>query len=527
MGLIDRWVKKFLGVEEGANGEARANDAEAGVDGDASSDSPRRDDNVRWLGQRPHSGIPEDPQSTAFDDDDDPDNDPFDRDIDLARRRLTVDRDGRRYAEGADFQGTLKMLDGVGRRRAADDLLADALLCTPSLALRRQLAERLLFRGERDRARSLLVTLADDDEHATYALTALGELAENKGDLEEALRFYERVLAIDITLQQPKARARRLRTDREQGIGGASSKDSRATLARFLGTRAAGARYAVVDEIGRGGAATVFRARDRRLDREVALKIFHPRGNREERRRRLIEEARIAGGFDHPHVVPVLDLDEERDLLVMVLCDGGSLQKAIQTEGRLGPRRAVELGSVLFRTLADVHAAGRLHLDIKPSNLLLHEGQLMVCDFGTAGMKELGAAVGTRAYMAPEQLRSAKNATVKADLYAAGLVVAEMIEGRLARRGEVRLQSLQAGPRRRALEHVLSWCTADNPDDRPGDGVVAAQLLLEAGALPVADVDGQALATRIDSLARQAGEEALARLEQHPLIPALRSPPPA
>ena len=221
--------------------------------------------------------------------------------------------------------------------------------------------------------------------------------------------------------------------------------------------------------------------------------------------------------------MPVLDLDEDRDLLVMMLCDSGSLQKAIQTSGKLGPRQAVELGAVLLRTLADIHGAGHRHLDIKPSNLLLHEGRLMVCDFGTAGLKELGAAAGTRAYMAPEQLRATTSAGAAADLYAAGLVIAECIEGRLARRGAVTLPSLSAGPRRRALERVLSMLTADDMAQRPADGRIAAELLLEAGALPAGDADGAALAAQIERLARQAGGDAEHRLRDHLLVSALKT----
>jgi tRNA A-37 threonylcarbamoyl transferase component Bud32 len=452
--------------------------------------------------------------------------DPLDAHLQRARARLTADRDGRRYADSDEFQAELRALDGGGRRKAADALLADALLCTPSLLLRRQLAERLLHRGDRAGARTLLRRLAEDDGHAAFAFTALGEIAEFDGDVDEARRCYERVLALDITIEQARVRARRLRaTDPRRSPG----EDARAALARFLGARAAGSRYGVVDELGRGGAATVFRARDRRLEREVALKIFHPRGNRDERRRRLVEEARIAGSFDHAHVVPVLDLDDERDLLVLVLCDGGSLQRRLQAEGKLRTQTAVELGAVLLRTLADVHDAGHLHLDIKPSNLLFHGGQLMICDFGTAGLKELGAAAGTRAYMAPEAFGSAAPTPfstgaldARADVFAAGLVVAEAIEGRLPRRGEVELPTLPPGPRRRALERVLSSLTAPDPTHRPADGRTAADLLLQAGALPLGDDDGAQLATHIDLLARRAGDAAVARAAAHPLVKALR-----
>jgi tRNA A-37 threonylcarbamoyl transferase component Bud32 len=523
MGIVDRWFKRFVGtavaVDEPAGGPF---DAPPPSTSRASTEPPA---SARGGAARPGSSA----GPTAAPSNAGAAGDSLDDNLRRARARLTADRDGRRYAESPDFLTELRALDAGGRRKAADDLLADALLCSPSSSLRRQLAERLLHRGERARARGLLEKLVGDEEHAAFALTALGELAEADGDVEEAARCYERVLAIDVTLEQPRVRARRLRAGRDRRVAG---EDARASLARFLGARAAGARYAVVDEVGRGGAATVFRARDRRLARDVALKIFHPRGPREERRRRLIEEARIAGSFDHAHVVPVLDLDEERDLLVMVLCDGGSLQKAIQAQGKLRTQAAIELGAVLLRTLADVHDAGHLHLDIKPSNLLFHGGQLMVCDFGTAGLKELGAAAGTRAYMAPETFGSSvgrartTSSTLgpRADLFAAGLVVAEAIEGRLPRRGDVSLPTLPAGPRRRALERVLAMLTAIDPDQRPADGRIAADLLLQAGALPAGDDDGNQLATHIDMLARRAGDDAVARAAAHPLVGVLRAP---
>ena len=490
VGLVDRWMKKFLGADAAAQALHLAS-LQAAAEQQQQQQQQQAD--------------------------------PLDENILRARGRLSVDREGRRYAEGTDFQAELHALDGAGRRKAADELLADSLLCTPSTDLRRQLAERLLHRGERQRAQGLLRRLGEDPEsaHAAFAFTALGEIAEVNGDVDEALRCYERVLALDISLPQPKTRARRLRAGQERKEG----VDERASLARFLGTRAAGARYAVVDEIGRGGAAAVFRARDRRLLRDVALKIFHPRGKLEDRRKRLVEEARIAGSFDHPHVVPVLDLDEERDMLVMVLCDGGSLQGSIQSQGKLRTAAAVELGSVLLRTLADIHDAGQLHLDIKPSNLLFHAGQLMICDFGTAGLKELGAAGGTRAYMAPEQLGLvAAPVGPGADLWAAGLVVAEAIEGRLPNRGAVELPTVPPGPRRRALERVLSMLTSTEVAKRSATGRIAADLLLEAGALPHGDTEGAQLAAYVDMLARREGEDAVARTRSHLLVGALRPP---
>lgn len=522
MGVLDKWLKSFLSQDE----EQQKAPASAPV----SPTSPQRmspptmrlplekdsgplDTAADATAAHGEGGLPV-PESTP--------KDPLDEHLRRARARLTADAHGRAFAEGPELQVEIQALDGGGRSKAADALLADALLVTPSKKLRRQLAERLLHRGERARAKTLLEKLTDDPAHAAFALVALGEIAEGDGDVDEALLRYEQVLAVDITLAQPKARARRLRAGNDARRG----DDGRRVLARFLGARAAGSRYAVVDEIGRGGAATVFRARDRIIGREVALKIFHARGAAAERRSRIVQEARIAGSFDHPHVVPILDLDEDRDLLVMALCDGGSLQKRVATEKKLRHTDAVELGAVLLRTLADIHDAGHVHLDIKPSNLLFHEGQLMLCDFGTAGMLEMGAMAGTRAYMAPEH-RAAGQAGAPADLYMAGLVVAECIEGRVPAFGaSPQLTSLSPGPRRRALERVLALLVAKDPAERPRDGRAAADLLLEAAALPLHDKEGEALFHHVESLAMREGEAAVARLQAHPLVNALRPVPP-
>ena len=489
MGLLDRWVKRFLSEDD----EPTPDDAPPDAAGSAAAPPPVED--------------------------------PLDRNIARARGRLTADERGRAYAESPEFEAELAALDAGGRTRAADALLADALLVNPSTELRRMLAERLLHRGETARAATLLEKLKDDPAHRVFALTALGELAERDGDVDLALKRYEQVLAVDMTVTQVKTRARRLRHARDEKKKRGGAEAGADVLARFLGARAAGARYAVLEEIGRGGAATVFRARDRVIEREVALKIFHPRGKAADRRARLVEEARIAGSFDHPHVVPILDIDEGRDLLVMALCDGGSLRQRLSSSGRLRVSDAVELGAVLLRTLADIHAAGHVHLDVKPSNLLFHQGQLMLCDFGVAGLKELGAFAGTRAYMAPEQKTSGV-VDRSADLYAVGLVLYESLEGALPAAGaKISLASVAPGPRRRALEIVIGRLLAKSPADRPASGHDAAQALLEAAALPQDDKEGTALLHHLEMLARREGDEALARLRGHLLTGALKGAP--
>lgn len=452
------------------------------------------------------------------------DTDPMDAAIRKARAHLTLDDAGKRYAESDAFLAELSSLDAGARSRAADALLADALLVTPSLVLRRRLAERLLFRGDREQAHALLEQLTAHDEHGVFAWMALGESAEFKGDAQDALRCYERVLARDIYQANARARVARLRTGQPSRPG---MLEGRSMLTRFLGARAAGSRYAVLEEIGRGGAATVFRARDRVVEREVALKIFHPRGRAAERRARILREARIAGGFDHPHIVPILDIDEERDLLVMSICDGGSLRQRLG-QGRMRTSEVADLGAVLLRTLRDIHAKGKFHLDIKPSNLLFHEGRLMLCDFGTAGMLELGTAAGTRAYMSPEQ-RRAEKVGAPTDVYAAGLVLFECIEGHLpslqqGMEARFPLSSLPEGPRRRALEWWLGQLCRENPAERRNDLERVAEELLEAAALPLHETDGERLWAKLQHHAQQQGPHAIQRLEQHPISKLLPRP---
>lgn len=504
MGLLDRWLGRFLGGQDDADGDREAASSPELVRSGLEEDEPRREGRRR----------DEAPARMTFDQSDEA--------LRRLKERLSLDNAGRRYAESVEFEAEISGLDAAGRSRAADALLADALLVSPSLALRRQLAERLLHRGDRSEARALLEQLAEAPEHASWALTSLGELHELEGDEEEALSCYERVLALDITAPQAKARARRLRRGRDRSKTRAA--EQRAMLVRFLGARAAGSRYAVLEEIGRGGAATVFRARDRAVDREVALKIFHPRGRTSDRRARIVQEARIAGAWDHPHIVPILDIDEQRDLLVMALCEGGSLRQRLSEHKRLRTAEAAELGAVLLNTLADVHQAGGVHLDVKPSNLLFSGGRMMLCDFGTAGLKQMGAAAGTRAYMAPEQ-RARGVASPAADLYAAGLVVYECIAGRLpeTQRKEgslAELEMLPPGPRRRAIEAIVSSLTADDPDDRPTDARAVAEELLEAAALPADDKEGERLWERLTTIAAREGAEE--RLYAHPIARVLQ-----
>jgi tRNA A-37 threonylcarbamoyl transferase component Bud32 len=429
---------------------------------------------------------------------------------------MTHDDKGRAWVEGPQLTAILERLDEGGRSRAGDALLADALLISPDLRLRQELADRLIHRGDRNGARRLLEELARRAEDPTQAWTRLGTLAEEEGNEGEALACYEKALALDINQKLAKNRARRLRARREGRQR--NQHEQRSLLARLLGAKAAGSRYAIVEEIGRGGAAAVFRARDRVLERPVALKIFHPKGRPQERRDRILAEARIAALFDHPHVVSVYDVDVERDLLVMSLCENGTLRDRMD-QGRLGVMEMAEIAATLLATLADVHESGHLHLDVKPSNILFNQGRVLLGDFGAAGLAHRGAAAGTRAYMAPEQ-REGSAPGPAADLYALALVVFEGLSGRLPALqdgGAPPLTEFGPGPRRWALEETLGHCLRVEPSERPADLRAVAQRLIWAAALPADAAKGRALLHTLADAAKAQGAQNLARLEGHPV----------
>jgi serine/threonine-protein kinase len=171
--------------------------------------------------------------------------------------------------------------------------------------------------------------------------------------------------------------------------------------------------YRVLDRLGSGGMGEVFLAEDVRLGRSVALK-FLPGASAEtaERRERFLREARAASRLDHPNICAVYEIDETaegRTYIAMAHCDGETLRQVVD-RGPVAPARAVEIALQVAEGLAEAHRSGVVHRDIKPANLMvLRDGRVKILDFGLAklrGGEDLtspGMAVGTAAYMSPEQ----------------------------------------------------------------------------------------------------------------------------
>ncbi|WP_373058190.1 protein kinase domain-containing protein [Gemmatimonas sp.] len=200
--------------------------------------------------------------------------------------------------------------------------------------------------------------------------------------------------------------------------------------------------YTLLGELGRGGSAIVYRARDRDLFREVAIKVVRPRfaAQADEAIERLAREARTVARLQHPNIVTVHAVKRLRDgglALVMQLVPGRTLKQAIQEDGPFSPERAERVLKDIAEALAFAHAHGVVHRDVKPENVFLDvdTDRALLSDFGIAHSAEFdsrltmtGAAIGTPAYMAPEQIDGGP-ANARSDVYSLGLVTWEMLTG--------------------------------------------------------------------------------------------------
>ena len=202
-------------------------------------------------------------------------------------------------------------------------------------------------------------------------------------------------------------------------------------------------RYELRHVLGRGGMATVYRAYDRKHQREVAVKVLRPDLAASLGADRFLQEIQIAAGLTHPHILPLYDSGDAAGFLyyVMPCITGGSLRQRLEQQGRLGKADALAIAAPVADALAYAHRMGIFHRDIKPENILFSQGHPIVADFGiakalsTAGaagrgnLTRTGFPLGTPGYMSPEQAAGLADLDGKTDVYSLAVVVYEMLVG--------------------------------------------------------------------------------------------------
>ena len=279
--------------------------------------------------------------------------------------------------------------------------------------------------------------------------------------------------------------------------------------------------YRIVEKLGEGGMGILYRARDVRLDRDVAIKVLRPEALGDAaRRRRLVQEAKAASALNHAHIVTVYDVGQapvdghDVDFIVMECLEGRTLAQ-VMAERRLGLGEALDCAVQIAEALAAAHAAGIVHRDVKPANVMLSDaGRVKVLDFGLAKLVDRdspalrradrrpvvtrrpgrvpargeGAVLGTAAYMSPEQAEG-KPVDARSDVFSLGSVLYEMLAGRRPFQGDSQASLVSAilrdapPPLRslrkdvpRDLERVVRRCLAKSRDERYAS---AGELLLD------------------------------------------------
>ncbi len=290
-------------------------------------------------------------------------------------------------------------------------------------------------------------------------------------------------------------------------------------------TLAAGSRlgpYEILSAIGAGGMGEVWRAKDPRLGRDVAIKVLPASLSQDsDRLRRFEQEARAAGILNHPNITAVLDIGEHEGspYVVQELLEGETLRQAL-AGGRLSPRTAIEHAVQIANGLAAAHEKGIVHRDLKPENVFVtNDGRVKILDFGLAklthaeegssggtnlptatGATEPGVVLGTLGYMSPEQVKG-KPADARSDIFSFGAILYEMLSGKRAFHGDSAAETMSAILREDppdlsvtnqsvppGLERIIRHCIEKNPEQRFQS---ARDLAFDLGALSGVSATGR------------------------------------
>ena len=201
-----------------------------------------------------------------------------------------------------------------------------------------------------------------------------------------------------------------------------------------------GTAYDIEGEIGRGGMATVYRARDNRHNRRVAVKVMSPEIAASMGTARFLAEITTAAGLSHPNIVPLHDSGEHGGVVYYVMphIEGETLRERMNRDGKIPVAEAARLMSRLAAALDFAHRRGIVHRDIKPENIMLFEGEPLILDFGIAkaitaaagtSITQTGVSLGTPAYLSPEQASGETNIDGRSDQYSLACTFYEMVAG--------------------------------------------------------------------------------------------------
>ncbi|MEJ2746386.1 MAG: protein kinase [Anaerolineae bacterium] len=282
-------------------------------------------------------------------------------------------------------------------------------------------------------------------------------------------------------------------------------------------------RYEIIEELGRGGMATVYKARDPLFERQVAIKVMSPELSRDQQfRARFIREARTIAALEHPAIVPVYDYGESNDqpYLVMRYMTGGSLTDRL----REGPLSLAETSKILERigsALDAAHQKGVIHRDLKPGNILFDQyGDSYLADFGIVhvaasneALTATGSLVGTPSYMSPEQVHGDKELDGRSDIYALGVILFQMLTGDVPYAADTPVKTM--------MQHVMEpipRILERRPDLAPQFDTVITKAMAKERDERFAT--GSELSAALDTIIKQAGSAADSPPPVRPVTPA-------
>jgi len=312
---------------------------------------------------------------------------------------------------------------------------------------------------------------------------------EQTGRLDDSLQILRKIHTVDLEFRDVSQRISSISTriSMKAGPGTVLQPGAQgATGGQMMKSveNALEGRYELQKELGRGGMGVVYLARDKQLDRPVALKFLGSLiDDSEEFRERFVREARTAAKISHPNIVSIYDISasEGRAYIAMEYVEGVSLYRYLAKKGALMPREAVNFIVQACSALGAIHKAGITHRDIKPENILIAKGGLIkIMDFGLAKSEDnrltrAGVVMGTPSYMSPEQALG-KESDARSDIYSIGMVLHECLTGKIVfASGNVIQRQVQEMPPPpsaendkipKALDDIVMKCIQKKPEER-------------------------------------------------------------